>query len=429
MVSEEILHFIWRCSLFPGQKLKTTCGTELEIIRPGEQNLHAGPDFFAATIKTGNLIWAGNVEMHVLASGWNKHGHQLDPAYDNVILHVVSVFDTDVYNSKERRIPTLVLYDPETLTSRYISLKENKSWLPCDPYIRKIDSAEIKSWLHIISARRLARKTGHLVKIVTQYRQNREQALLQVLAYGFGLPVNTLPFEWLIAGVPYDLLYNIRDNQALLESLFFGHSGLLPLQGTYGYYAASLTEGYELLKRELQGRPLPPHIWKFLRIRPASFPTLRLSQFAAMLHTYLPLTGSILSVKSVTELEQIFRIKARDYWDTHYLFGKSSPFQPKYPGQQFIHTLIINAIIPFLRLLEENNRPPLSGLHSAEILGSLSAESNHIIRKWQKFGIKPDNALESQALIELHHVYCKQKRCLDCQIGIKIVHAFCHEEQ
>jgi len=174
-------------------------------------------------------------------------------------------------------------------------------------------------------------------------------------------------------------------------------------------------------------KPIPRHMLKFLRLRPPSFPTLRISQFASLIHHRFPLAERILGTASLSEMEQILRAGASEYWTTHYLFGKSSPPLPKFPGEQFIATLLINVIVPFLFSLDKNRKRSSTGIRAGEILLELKAESNHIIKKWEFYGIRARNAIESQALLQLYNVYCKQKRCLDCQIGAESIKAAIHE--
>jgi len=128
-------------------------------------------------------------------------------------------------------------------------------------------------------------------------------------------------------------------------------------------------------------------------------------------------------------MEQIFRAGASEYWTTHYLFGKSSPPLPKFPGEQFIATLLINVIVPFLFSLDKNRKRSSAGIRAGEILLQLKAESNQIIRKWGSLGIQANSANESQALLQLYNVYCKQKRCFDCQIGAECIKAAIYEKK
>ena len=86
-------------------------------------------------------------------------------------------------------------------------------------------------------------------------------------------------------------------------------------------------------------------------------------------------------------------------------------------GKQAIQHLIINILIPYLRAIDGIDRRKHTQNSKKEILFEMRAESNQIIKNWIKFGVKPCNAFESQALIQLYKAYCLQERCKECQIG------------
>jgi len=429
MAAENFIQFIWKHRLYSGKSLYTTCGQNLEVAYPGEQNLHAGPDFFNARIKLDQMIWAGNVEVHRRASDWYKHGHHLDPAYNNVILHVVGEYDTDVTNSLGRRIQTVVPEYHENLIQRYKVLKGSESWLPCTGYIKGVPIQKLNHWLSVLQAERIVQKGQRIEQILLDSNLSLDEALYMALAPGYGIPVNILPFELLAKRVPFSVLIEFRDSLWDLEAILFGHSGLLFPARTLGPYPMSLWNRYREHNALSIEKPIPRHMWKFLRLRPPSFPTLRISQFASLIHHRFPLAERILGTASLSEMEQILRAGASEYWTTHYLFGKSSPPLPKFPGEQFIATLLINVIVPFLFSLDKNRKRSSAGIRAGEILLQLKAESNQIIRKWGSIGIQANSANESQALLQLYNVYCKQKRCFDCQIGAESLKAAIHEKK
>jgi len=428
MAGEHIIQFIWKNRLYVEMSHTTTCGCDLEIIDPGEQNFHAGPDFFNARIRLDRIIWAGNVEVHVQASDWYRHGHHLDPGYNNVILHVVETYDTDVTNSLGRRIPTFVSVHDRNLVQRYDLLRKSETWLPCSGYISGMPRPKLNRWLKILYFERLDQKCHRVEQILYRPATGRDDALYRALSAGYGLPVNTMPFELLSIGVPLYSLMEHRDSIPDIEAMLFGHSGLLFSARALGPYPAGLWNRYTELKSCLPDRPIPHHMWRFLRLRPASFPTIRISQFGSLIHKQFPLSDTILETSSATELEQIFRTGASEYWDRHYLFGKYSPHIKKFPGEQFVNTLIINVILPFLMALARNEKHSSAGIRASRLLLQLKAEQNQIIKNWGFYGVRAGNAMESQALLQLYNVYCKQKRCLHCQIGADSIIAAMHEK-
>jgi hypothetical protein len=428
MATEGFIQFIWKHRLYDKKSLCTACGQKLEVLDPGEQNPHAGPDFFNARIRLDQMVWAGNVEIHPCASDWYKHGHHLDPAYNNVILHVVGDFDTDVTNSLGRRIQTMVPAYPQKLIRRYTILKRSDSWLPCGDYIRSIPIQRLKPWLHALHTDRISQKSMRMEEILHASGKDLNEAFYRALAHGYGIPINTLPFDLLAKKIPMRILLENRYSISDLEAILFGHSGLLFPARDLGPYPSSLWNRYTGIRSSFTEKPVPRHLWRFLRLRPPSFPTLRISQFASLLCERIPLAESILESSSIGELEQVFRTGASEYWTNHYLFGLTSPPLAKYPGDHFVSTLIINIIVPFLKALDKYTGHGYRVKLAGKILEKLKAESNQIIKNWGIFGIGADNAMESQALLQLYHYYCKQKRCLDCQIGAELVKTAIHEK-
>ena len=108
-MKEELLHFVWQSKLLLSQSLTTTSGLPVTIVQPGNRNANAGPDFFNARLQIGDTIWAGNIEIHISSSDWDRHRHTSDEAYNNVILHVVYIHDREVLNAQGEQIPTLEL--------------------------------------------------------------------------------------------------------------------------------------------------------------------------------------------------------------------------------------------------------------------------------------------------------------------------------
>ena len=108
---EDLLTYLWKTQKFNRSSLKTTNVDAVVIVKPGQENAHAGPDFFNAHIQIGKTLWVGNVELHVQSSDWFRHNHQTDKNYDNVVFHVVWNNDFPVFDVSQQPIPTLSLKD------------------------------------------------------------------------------------------------------------------------------------------------------------------------------------------------------------------------------------------------------------------------------------------------------------------------------
>src|SRR3954469_1370616 len=124
LFTEDFLHYVWKFRLFDRSDLQTATGDAIEIYSAGLHNTDSGPDFHNARLKIGDTTWAGNVELHLSSSDWQRHNHSTDNAYDNVILHVVYRDDVPLVLVDGRHVPTLELKDriPEDLYQRYHNL-------------------------------------------------------------------------------------------------------------------------------------------------------------------------------------------------------------------------------------------------------------------------------------------------------------------
>ena len=264
----------------------------------------------------------------------------------------------------------------------------------------------------------MSEKSNRILSLVRHHDRDWERALYFSLGSGFGLPLNSLPFEMTLNRVPYPLILQHRDSVEALEAILFGQAGFLDPATGRGPYASSLYRQFLQHSHVLQLPPLEKHLWKLLRLRPASFPSVRIAQFAFLAHKRFPMLEPLLEARSLAQFEQLLKTRAGEYWNTHYRFGLGSPESVKHLGQEAVRSLLINAIVPFLMAFGKESKDPRVIRQATMMVHELEAESNHIMRKWAALGIVPRNAFESQALIQLHEGYCKQKRCLDCQIGM-----------
>lgn len=420
--SEDFLQFIWENKLFHNEGLQTTDKKALKILEQGKRNTDSGPDFFNAKVQIAETIWAGNIEIHSKASDWKKHNHQQDRAYDNVILHVVEVNDCPVQRSNGEEIPALALTYPIHLKNNYQQLLEAKTWIACEKQFHKIDPLILQLGFNRLMIERLENKTKEIVSRLAQNRNDWNETFYQMLSRMFGMKVNALPFELLAKSMPAHILTKHKNNLFQLEALLFGNSGLLNQQLIGDNYYLKLRDEYSFLYKKYRLKGMEGHLWKFMRLRPANFPTIRISQLAALIHQSHGLFSRIIEIDKLDELRALFKVKASEYWDNHYNFNKSSSrISVKELGDTAGNLLIINVVIPFLFVYgEKQNKNSLKN-RALDFLEHLPAESNSIIKKWSGLGVQVRSAFESQALLQLKNCYCETKKCLNCHIGTKLV--------
>lgn len=420
-MQEKLLQFIWQHSLYHPSGLKTDDGEDITVIHPGRYNTNAGPDFLEAKVRIGNTVLVGHVELHVHTSDWLKHGHQDDKAYHNIILHVVYGNDVDRVADN---IPVLALGNniTDSLTGKYASLLNNKRTILCGQYLSGIRDITKHAWLTRLLAERWEEKLVEWKEMLAQSVEDWHDLLYWRMAYNFGFKVNSAPFLMLAQSIPLNVLAKHRENLLQVEALLFGQAGML--DGTFtDTYPKQLQAEYDYLRKKYKLTPIAGHLWKFLRMRPANFPTIRIAQFAALVHKSLHLFSQIIEVNTVKEISPLLEVQGGSYWDTHYRFDEETIEKPvaKKLGKSSVQNIIINTIAPIQFLYAA--RQGVDGLQekALQLLDEVPAEKNHIIDEWNVTGWKVQNAAQSQALLQLYNRYCTSKRCLECSLGHSIL--------
>ena len=419
---EDFLHFLWRWRRFDAQNLATTDGQALEILHPGEPNPHAGPDFFNARIRLDGTLWAGNVEIHLNASDWLAHRHDHDPAYENVVLHVVLDEDQRLRRPNGEALPCFTLRRriPPQLLEKYLRLDHERAWIPCEKVYPEVPEIVRHNWLDRLLVERLEEKTGLVAQVVEASGRHWEEAFYRLLARNFGIKVNVEPFEALARSLPLRLLAKHKDHLFQLEALLFGQAGFLS-ESFDDAYPRELAREYRFLQHKYGLTPLAAGQWKFFRLRPAGFPTVRLAQLAALLHRPDQLFSQLLAAPDTAAAEQLFTANLSDYWLTHFRFDKSAARRMKPLGREFVHLLLINTVAPFLfHYGRAQGRADLQD-RALRLLDELPPEANTVVSGWAERGQRAQSAAHTQALLHLKTRYCDAKRCLECAIGNAIL--------
>jgi len=353
---------------------------------------------------------------------WYRHSHNTDKAYDNVILHIVAVDDKEILRTDGTIIPTAVLYYDKTIYERYKYLTNTNQSLPCASYIKDIDTFTINSWLTVVLYERLEEKTNLVKKIFSQTKNNWEETFYIIIAKAFGFKVNNLPFELLSKSLPLHVLGKHKNNIFQIEALLFGQAGLLneKYEEEDEYYN-KLQKEYSFLRKKYNLVPIQGHLWKFMRLRPANFPSLRISQFAVLINKSSHLFSKVINSQNINDIQSLFSVTSENYWTNHYRFGKTSIERKKRLGKGAINTIIINTVIPILFIYGKEKDDDRIISKALGFLEELKAEKNYITKDWQNAGFEIKNAFFSQALISLHNNYCSKNNCLNCRIGNKII--------
>ncbi len=420
-MTEEFLHYIWKYSLFENNKLVADTGEKIDILHSGYPNINAGPDFINATIIIDGIKWAGNVEIHINSSDWYRHNHTYDKAYDNVILHAVINNDQITKRTNGATIPTIELKFDKSLYNVYSRLISSEQWIPCQNEISKIDGFTMNYWLNVLLIARLEMKVRSIYNTLKATNNDWEETFYIHLARNFGLNVNSLPFEMLAKSLPFKYLLRHKNSITQIEALLFGQAGFLNNSIPGDNYYMTLKSEYNFLKNKFRLNTMDHHMWRFLRLRPRNFPTVRLAQFAALIYSSDRLFSKVIECESIAQIRKYFNVETSEYWNNHFIFGKESNKEVKTIGENAFNIIVINTVIPFLFAYGKYKGKEELKERTIDFYAEIPPEDNSITRKWGKLGIISKCAFYSQALIQLKNQHCNHKECLYCLIGNKII--------
>ena len=418
-MTEKLLQAIWQFQYFNRSSLKTTDGEPLTIIFAGKANSNQGPDFSDARIKIGATLFAGAVELHLKTSDWARHRHSDDANYNNVILHVVLQHDELFQNPMpvlelEGRIPLLLL-------SRYAVLMQEATFIPCAATVAQTRPLTWAGWKERLIAERLTRKATAVFQHFEKTGGHWEETFWRLLARAFGITVNAAAFEELAQTISINILAKQRSNIQQLEALLLGQANLLSGEPA-DEYTSLLQREYRFLKTKYALTPIhnPVH---FLRMRPPNFPTVRLAQLAMLVHTSTHLFSKILEETDLSVVKRWLQVTAADYWHQHYRPGQPAPYKPKNLGSSMADAIIINTIVPTLFAYGLHHSQEAHKEKALRWLQELDAEKNTVTDNFVKLSVANGSAYDSQALLELKHLYCDERRCLQCAVGNALLKA------
>ncbi len=395
---EELMYYVWQQRLFTS--ISTLDETPLEIIHPGLRNLDAGPDFFNAKVKIDGMVWAGNVEMHVKASDWYRHNHHNDPAYDNVILHVVMQADAVVQHRCGDSIQTVVMRIPQEVMDRYQILTSNQPYsfsaIRCARELAAIPDLVLNDWKTALTTQRMLNKTKRVQDLVGEGNDSWQEALYVMLCRSLGTGINSDAFERMARSLPFAFLLKHLDDTFQIRSLLYGQAGLIPAN------EGKMIQEYSFLRAKFQLTPMNPSDWKMAKRRPQASPEVRIEALALLLTQHKLLFSELIEAKDIATIQRIFLI-------------------PYKIGLQTANSIIINAVIPILLAYGQWMADEDICEHAIELLEAVPAESNRYMDYWLACGITNRNAFDSQALLQLYREYCEPHKCMNCRIGCWIV--------
>lgn len=415
------MQYVWQHRLWLPGDMRTADGRNIEVIDPGLLNNDSGPDFFNAKIRIGAEIWVGNIEIHVLASDWHRHGHDGDPAYDNVVLHVVDTDDCSIERADGSVIPQVAMTCARDFSQSYHQMVDKPTaGLACADELRGLPSIYLTDWITSLGFERLYAKADRVEALVGRLDNNWREAVYVTLARALGFHTNSDAFERLAMATPLSRMLHHHDNIEAIEGLLFGQAGLIP-EGAGSspeeVYAARLATEHRFLTTKYRLQPPSCLGWKMARMRPQNFPHRRIALLAAMVAGGFEISRKILNVKNLDDAYALFRVHLSDFWQSHYTFEPSAGRVTAALSKNSANILIINVVVPILYAYGRQYGNIAMQESAVDLLHALPPEQNNVTRLFSEGGINCDSAFTGQALLELRRNYCEPRKCLYCRLG------------
>lgn len=414
---EILLHYIWQQRLWAQCEQQTTDGLPIEVLSVGEHNRDAGPDFSHAHLRIGQQEWVGNVEIHVRASDWRRHCHHTDPAYNNVILHIVCEDDEPAVNARGEHVAQCVLRYPQNqdYLSQLIVYAQHMdnafATIPCSQQLIHMPELLTQGWRAALLKERWRCKTESINRLLQITNNNWAQAFYITLAHNFGFHTNSQPFELLALQTPLAYLLKHRDSLFQVTAMLLGQSGLLNASTADTDERKLLWNEYQFLQKKFGLVPIDVALWKRGRLRPQNAPEVRVRQFARLIGESEFLFSTMQEADTIDTLRQLVMTPSLPYNGTKQLI------LPPPMGQASVDILLINTFLPYRYAYAMAQHKIADAEMALALMNDIPAENNTIIRQWRALGQRVSSAADSQALLHLYQHYCQHERCIHCEVG------------
>lgn len=418
---------VWRYRLWGTGCLKTSQGKDIQILEAGKLNTGPGPDFSDARIRVGDKIWVGAVEIHRRASDWHRHGHDGDPAYDNVVLHVVGMDDCRIHRADGAEILQTVMRIDDGFADMFNGLLVSSDYvLPmCGRSLGNVASIFKTDWLTALAFERMQRKAADIMARIGAEGGNKLQAVFITLARGLGFGINADNMERMARATPFRILLKHTDRPEIVEAILFGQAGLLNVVTPADEYERLLAREYAFYAVKYGLTPIERPYWQMSVRNMTNTPYRRIALLAALIcrHT-VDLGNSLCNKPDIDYIRSYLGINVSEYWAYSFAFGRTSATRMGALGKQSRDLLIINVLAPLVYAegLANGNHTLME--RAISLWDALPPEQNGITRGFAAHNVMAPDAFTSQALIQLHKEYCERRRCPDCRLGYRLLTQF-----
>ena len=434
---ERLLQSIWLHQRLRREQLQTLDGRPLRVLHPGFWNRAAGPDFHGAVLQFGQEPpRAGDVEIDWVCGNWQAHGHQGNPAYAGVILHVV----WNGARPETHPLPALALENfvdtPLGEIQLWAGTGEARDWPAelcgaCSGPLADLGPERTGQLLLQAARVRFERKARELEARAKE--AGWEQALWEGLFRALGYKQNIWPMQRM-----GELLPRLQTPSASItgwQARLLGVAGLLPADISSAgpeEYLRGLWDHWWRERESLSDIVLPRNLWRFNGLRPANQPQRRLALAAHWLskRNFLPrlenwFTGEKTDASAADSLLACLQAPEDDFWSWHWGLrtARLDQSQPLL-GATRVTDLAVNVILPWFWMRARAGRnAPLRKLAEERFLAWPAAQDNAPLRlaRRRMLGRGDSGGLSSaarqQGLLQIVHDFCDRSNalCADCQ--------------
>lgn len=407
----DILAFIWRNNLLKRDTLRLCNGRGLRILSPGREKKCGSGVFLNAAVEIDGVRHSGCVV--VLPTS--------EEEVENIVLRVAEA-DGD-FRKLNSPTPTLLLEVGREIPERVRDLRSRTEIPPCAETMSEITPLLAADLYTSLAMERLQNKSLRVLKWLELYKGDWEEVCYVSIARSLGFGINSDPFEETARKLPLCFLRKHADSLFQTEAMLFGCAGLLGKPDeSYDEYTRRLCNEFDFFSRKFSLSPIEgKDNWRFSGIRPSNFPHQRIAFLAKLITHFDGIFAKITDAEDASEIRRIFDLYLDDYWDTHYTFGRETPPVKKSLGRGGNDIILINGIAPLLYAYSCHRGTDLYADRAISLVEKCRPERNHITKRFVSYGMPCDNALASQAMIELYNGYCARRRCLECRIGVSMI--------
>ena len=447
---EKLLQTVWQHQRLRRDQLKTADGKSVRVLHPGFASVEGGPDFLGAVLQFENeKPVAGDVEIDLVPAGWHAHGHDKNPSFKNVILHVVWEEVQSLKSNVQSNFKTFSLKNSLDAPISELALAlENESGLPenlrgkCSAPLRELAAAQLTELLHAAAKVRFENKANAI--LARAKNSGWEQALWENLFRALGYKYNVWPMLNLAETKPQ---WTRGAASAFeIQARLLGVSGLLPDDLTRAQKSSDtfLRRAWDFWWRdrdEFECCILPRECWRFHGLRPANHPQRRLALAAhwlasenliskiegwAVKNYSAPLSpprGE--GEKLLRSLHEIFQVERDEFWSWHWTFKSARMAKPQpLLGAARVTDLAVNVVLPWLWIrAKEGGNEKFQREIERRFFAWPAAEDNSILKLARQrllgtAGAKNlSGAAQQQGLMQIVRDFCEHSNaiCADCR--------------